>query len=57
MHALILVDPSSQWTVLRSKVRERGQGDNERTVAGEFCLLLGDGSHSVRMYMALAVKW
>ncbi|XP_038077010.1 serine-protein kinase ATM-like [Patiria miniata] len=56
MHALVLIDPARKWTVLRSKGRERGQGDHDPTVSGEFCLLLTDGSHSVRMHMASAIK-
>lgn len=57
MHAFVLIDPAGEWTVLRSKGRERGQGDHDPTVSGEFCLLLTDSSHSVRMFMASAITW
>ncbi|XP_022082003.1 serine-protein kinase ATM-like isoform X2 [Acanthaster planci] len=57
MHALIVIDPTGEWTILKSKKsRERGQGDNDPTVSGEFCSLLTDSSHTVRIFMASAIQ-
>ncbi|XP_063954158.1 serine-protein kinase ATM-like isoform X2 [Lytechinus pictus] len=57
MESLIKIDPDSQWTMIKSKGRERGHGDtNDRSgVVTLFPSLLQDNAHEIRMHMATAV--
>ncbi|XP_072019634.1 serine-protein kinase ATM-like [Amphiura filiformis] len=58
IESLISVDPHSQWTTLKKARRDDDDDDddNDPSVADKFPLLLGDGSHQIRMYMTRAVK-
>ncbi|XP_071506799.1 serine-protein kinase ATM-like [Diadema antillarum] len=57
MEAFIRADPEGQWTIMRSKGREKGQGDSDERskVKTKFPSLLRDGAHEIRMHMTSAV--